>query len=112
VACAAALAVIATIEGEGLLEHATSLGQKLRDGLAADPRVAEVRGEGLLIGLDLATGDAAEVVAAAQWAGFILNNTGPATLRLAPPLVLSHDDAEAFLAAWPRILDETLGSGA
>ena len=54
VACTAALAVIGTIEAEGLLEHATVLGQKLRDGLAADPRVTEVRGAGLLIGLDLA----------------------------------------------------------
>ena len=53
VACAAALAVIGTIEAEGLLEHVTVLGQKLRDGLAADPRVTEVRGAGLLIGLDL-----------------------------------------------------------
>jgi acetylornithine aminotransferase len=109
VACAAALAVIRTIEADGLLEHATTLGQKLRDGLAADPRVAEVRGEGLLIGLDLATGDSAEVVAAAQRAGFIVNNPTPTTLRLAPPLVLTQEDADAFLAAWPQILDETLG---
>ena len=51
VACAAALAVIRTIIDEHLLEHVTVLGQKLRDGLAADPRVTEVRGEGLFIGL-------------------------------------------------------------
>ena len=57
VACAAALAVLGTIEDDGLLEHVTVLGQKLRDGLAADPRVTEVRGEGLLIGLDLAADD-------------------------------------------------------
>jgi acetylornithine aminotransferase len=106
VACAAALAVIRTIEDEDLLEHATVLGQKLRDGLAADPRVTEVRGEGLLIGLDLAEDKAAEVVAAAQAAGFIVNMTTPRRIRLAPPLVLTEDDANAFLAAWPAILDE------
>ena len=106
VACAAALAVIRTIEAEDLLEHVTVLGQKVRDGLAADPRVTEVRGEGLLIGLDLAEDKAAEVVAAAQAAGFIVNMTTPTRIRLAPPLVLSEDDASAFLAAWPSILDE------
>ena len=106
VACAAALAVIATIESEGLLEHVTVLGQKLRDGLAADPRVTEVRGEGLLIGLDLAAEVSGEVVAAARRAGFIVNAPTPRRIRLAPPLVLTTDDANAFLAAWPAILDE------
>ncbi len=53
VACAAALAVIATLESEQLLERATAVGEQLRTGLSADRRVTEVRGEGLLIGLDL-----------------------------------------------------------
>jgi acetylornithine/N-succinyldiaminopimelate aminotransferase len=108
VACAAALAVIRTIEEEDLLEHVTVLGQKLRDGLAADPRVTEVRGEGLLIGLDLAADASADVVAAAQRAGFIVNSPTPSRIRLAPPLVLTQDDANAFLNAWPGILDEAM----
>lgn len=106
VACAAALAVIRTIENENLLEHVTVLGQKIRDGLAADPRVTEVRGEGLLIGLDLAEEKSGDVLLAARRAGFIVNNPTPQRIRLAPPLVLSEDDANAFLAAWPAILDE------
>jgi acetylornithine/N-succinyldiaminopimelate aminotransferase len=106
VACAAALAVIATIEAEGLLEHVTVLGQKLRDGLSADPRVTEVRGEGLLIGLDLAQESSAEVLAAALESGFIVNNPTPRRIRLAPPLVLTEADAAAFLDAWPSILDK------
>jgi len=106
VACAAALAVIETIEAEGLLERATVLGQKLRDGLAADPRVTEVRGEGLLIGLDLSEDRSAEVAAAALAAGFIVNNPTPRRIRLAPPLVLGDADAAAFLEAWPHILTE------
>jgi acetylornithine/N-succinyldiaminopimelate aminotransferase len=110
VACAAALAVIRTIEDDGLLEHVTVLGQKLRDGLAADPRVTEVRGEGLLIGLDLASEASADVAAAAMRHGFIVNNPTPHRIRLAPPLVLTQDDADAFLAAWPVILDEVMGS--
>ncbi len=110
VACAAALAVIRTIDDEHLLEHVTVLGQKLRDGLAADPRVTEVRGEGLFIGLDLSADVSAEVAAAALAAGFIVNNPTPKRIRLAPPLVLTDDDAQAFLAAWPGILDEAMGA--
>ncbi|MCW2850830.1 MAG: acetylornithine aminotransferase apoenzyme, partial [Nocardioides sp.] len=110
VAGAAALAVIRTIEDDGLLQHATVLGQALRDGLAADPRVIEVRGEGLLIGLDLATEVSADVAAAALAHGFIVNNPTPRRIRLAPPLVLTQDDVEAFLSAWPVILDEVMGS--
>jgi acetylornithine/N-succinyldiaminopimelate aminotransferase len=109
VACAAALAVIRTIEDDHLLEHVAVVGQKLRDGLAADPRVTEVRGEGLLIGLDLGAEASADVLLAARRAGFIVNNATPTRIRLAPPLVLTVDDADAFLAAWPGILDDAMG---
>ncbi|MEQ6902759.1 acetylornithine transaminase [Nocardioides sp. YIM 152588] len=105
VAAAAALAVIDTIEKDGLLDRVTAVGGRLREGLAAEPRVTEVRGTGLLIGLDLAQPLAAEVVAAAQDAGFILNAPTPQRIRLAPPLVLTDEDVTAFLAAWPGILD-------
>ncbi|HET7431591.1 MAG TPA: acetylornithine transaminase [Nocardioides sp.] len=105
VACAAALAVLDTLEADGLLDRATDLGERLRVGLAADARVSQVRGRGLLIGADLLV-DAPQVVAAARRAGFIVNATGPATMRLAPPLVLGDDDVDAFLAAWPGILDD------
>ncbi len=109
VACAAALAVIRTIQDDGLLEHVTVLGHKIRDALAADPRVTEVRGQGLFIGLDLSADVSADVAAAALEAGFIINNPTPSRIRLAPPLVLTEDDANAFLAAWPAILDEAMG---
>jgi acetylornithine aminotransferase len=108
VACAAALAVIRTIEDEGLLERAETLGHKIREGLAVDPRVSEVRGQGLLIGLDLVLDASAAVVEQAQRRGFIVNNPTPARIRLAPPLVLSDDDVVAFLTAWPDILDDAM----
>jgi acetylornithine/N-succinyldiaminopimelate aminotransferase len=104
VACAAALAVLDTIEEEGLLAQVADLGAVLRSGLSADDRVVAVRGRGLLIGLDL-TVDAPAVVAAARDRGFLVNATGARTVRLAPPLVLGHDEAEAFRAAWSGILD-------
>ena len=72
-----------------------------------------MRGAGLLIGLDLSEPASAEVTAAALEAGFIINNPTPGRIRLAPPLVLTDADADAFLAAWPAILDRAgLASGA
>ena len=106
VACAAALAVIGTIEADDLLHRATVVGQKLRDGLAADPRGVEVTGEGLLIGVVLTEPRAEAVAAAALRAGFIVNNATPTRIRLAPPLVLSDDDVAALLTAWSGILEE------
>ncbi|HEX4471287.1 MAG TPA: acetylornithine transaminase [Nocardioides sp.] len=105
VACAAALAVLDTIVADGLLHRATALGDRLRAGVATDGRVIAVRGRGLLVGIDMHV-DAPHVVSAARSRGFIVNATGPRTLRLAPPLVLGEDEAEAFLAAWPGILDD------
>ena len=106
VACAAALAVLDTIVGDGLLDHATALGEHLRAGLAADPRVSEVRGRGLLIGLTLTEPESAAVTQAAQRRGFIVNNPTPDRIRLAPPLVLTRGEADAFLDTWPGILDD------
>ncbi|WP_110238529.1 acetylornithine transaminase [Nocardioides gilvus] len=105
-ATAAALAVLDTIESEGLLDHVTEIGALLVEGLTADARVTETRGAGLLLGLDLAAGiDAKLVVSAAMAAGWLINSPRPHRIRLAPPLVLTRQDAEAFVAAWPAILD-------
>jgi len=68
-----------------------------------------VRGDGLFVGLDLVTDTSAEVAAAALKAGFIVNNATPRRIRLVPPLVITEDDVNAFLAAWPTILDEAMG---
>ncbi len=106
VACAAALAVIGTIETDGLLDLVGKRGQQLRNALWAEEQASDVTGEGLLVGVQLTGEFAPEVVAAAQEAGFILNATGPSRLRLAPPLVLSEDDVRAFGSAWAPILEK------
>jgi acetylornithine/N-succinyldiaminopimelate aminotransferase len=103
VAAAAALAVIDTIERDGLLEHVQKVGAVLAEGLK-DERVTEIRQVGLLVGIDLAAPVAEKVVAAALEAGFIVNNTTPDRIRLAPPLVLTEEQAASFVAAWPGIL--------
>ncbi|KQZ74825.1 acetylornithine transaminase [Nocardioides sp. Root151] len=105
VATAAALAVLHTIEADDLLTRVAAVGDKLSAGLAADPRVTEVRGSGLLIGLTLSSESSAAVTAAALEQGFIINNPTPDRIRLAPPLVLTDADVDSFLAAWPGILD-------
>jgi len=105
VAAAAALAVIDTIEKDQLLEHVQRVGASLAEGLE-DERVTEIRHAGLLIGLDLAQPVAAKVAAAALRRGFIVNDCTPDRIRLAPPLVLTAQQARTFVEAWPRLLDE------
>lgn len=112
VSTAAALAVVATIEAEGLLLNSAQVGAQLREGLAADPRVTEVRGAGLLIGLDLVEGiEAGKVLDAALEAGWIVNAPTPSRIRLAPPLVLTEAEAADFVAAWPTLLDAAQKAG-
>jgi acetylornithine aminotransferase len=105
VAAAAALAVLDTIEKEALLDNAREVGRSTRAALSADERVSQVRGRGLLIGLDLRGPPAPDVQAAAQRAGFLVNACSPTTLRLAPPLILTAEQAGSFCDAWPAILD-------
>lgn len=110
VACAAALAVIATIRDEGLLERAGALGGRWSAELAAVPGVTGVRGRGLLRGVGLAdaVGPAADVAAELMERGFIVNAPRPDTLRLAPPLILPDADADRFTEVLRRVLADRL----
>ncbi|KRC58982.1 MULTISPECIES: acetylornithine transaminase [unclassified Nocardioides] len=105
VAAAAALAVLDVIAEDGFLARVTEAGERLKAAAAADARVVETRGAGLLVGLTLAEPKSAEVVSAAQDAGFIVNGATPERVRMAPPLVLTDADIDAFAAAWSSILD-------
>jgi acetylornithine aminotransferase len=101
-ACAAGLAVLDTIERDGLLESVTTVGSLL-DGLAV-PGVAGTRGRGLLRAVELDGIPAAAAMASARDAGFIVNAVTPTALRLAPPLVLHGDELQGFIDALPGIL--------
>ena len=114
VAAAACLAVLDTIESQGLLEHVHAVSEVFA-GLAADERAVDVRRAGLLMGVDLAPVEGAAdghdnpaqvAFEVAMDHGFIINATGPHTLRLVPPLVLTEADAQSFVDAFPAILDE------
>jgi acetylornithine aminotransferase len=106
VSCAAALAVLDTIEADGLLERAESLGKALSAGITGlgHPLVATVRGAGLMLGIVLTAPVAAEVEAAARRHGFLVNAVAPDVVRLVPPLVLTDTQADSFLTALPEVL--------
>ena len=104
VATAAALATLHAIESQRVLDNVRDVGEHLRSELAEVDGVTEVRGEGLLIGFDLDADVAPAVVTAGLDAGFIVNSPGPRTIRLAPPLILTTEQADSFLAALPALL--------
>jgi len=107
VSCAAALAVLSTIASEGLLDHVKRIGERLRRGIEAlgHPLVSGVRGAGLLLGITLTAPVSGTVTAALQSKGFLANPIQPDVIRLAPPLILTAEQADAFLAALPEALD-------
>jgi acetylornithine aminotransferase len=114
VSCAAALAVLDTIEADGLLERAESLGKALSAGITGlgHPLVATVRGAGLMLGIVLTAPVAAEVETAAREHGFLVNAVAPDVVRLVPPLVLTDTQADSFLSALPEVLAAATASAA
>jgi acetylornithine/N-succinyldiaminopimelate aminotransferase len=114
VCCAAALAVLDTIVGEGLLEHVQQVGKVLTTGIEAlgHPLVTDVSGAGLMIGVGLASPVSAAVSSAARDAGYLVNNAVPNRIRLIPPLVLTEAQATEFLDVLPGLLDTGAASAA
>ncbi|WP_223772088.1 acetylornithine transaminase [Streptomyces huiliensis] len=107
VSCAAALAVLDTLEKEDILAHVRHMGERLTAGALATghPLLRTVRGAGLLLGLVLERPVAAGVQRAALEAGFLVNAVAPDVVRLAPPLVIGEGQVDAFVRALPRMLD-------
>ncbi len=110
-ACAAAaLAVLDHIDANDLCSRVDSLGKSLASSIEGlgHPLVDHVRGDGLLLGVVLTKPLSGRVDLAAREAGYLLNAPAPNVLRLAPPLILSDEQADAFVADLPAILDATL----
>jgi acetylornithine/N-succinyldiaminopimelate aminotransferase len=107
VACAAALAVLDTIERDGLLRNASQVGDRLAAGIEAvgHPLVSGVRGIGLWRAIVLTAPAALAVEAAARRAGFLVNAVQPDAIRLAPPLLLSAEQAGSFIEALSPVLE-------
>lgn len=102
---APALAVLDTIEKEGLLEHAVQMGKLLSEAMRGlGDIVAEVRGRGLMIGVRLREPIARDVVAKAQERGLITNATDEHMLRLVPPLIVTPAQIEKAVSIFAEVL--------
>ncbi|MER7804615.1 acetylornithine transaminase [Streptomyces parvulus] len=113
VVCAAALAVLDTIERTGVLGNVRRAGRRLRHALEGPdhPLVREVRGAGLLLGVVLDGAHAARVQRAAQERGLLVNAVAADVVRLAPPLTVSDREVEVFLDGFGAALAEVLEEG-
>jgi 4-aminobutyrate aminotransferase len=110
VACAAALATLDLVE-ESLAANASRIGDRLQRGLVElsqrHPQIREVRGRGLMIGIELESHDQAFAVEQAAFRrGLLTLTAGAAALRLAPPLVVSEDQAELALSLLEAAITE------
>ncbi len=104
-ACAAAIAVLEVIEKEDLMPHAAEMGDYLMAAIGSFPHVEEVRGRGLMIGVELAM-PVAETRRKLLFKHRIFTGSSsqPNTLRLLPALNLSRADADLFLQAFKLVL--------
>ena len=109
-ACAVALEFLQTVEDEKLLENIRSRGAELRDGLAKLAAkfgfIREIRGEGLMIGIELSV-DGAPFVTEAMQRGLLINCTHDSTLRLLPPFIVSRGQVRDFLRLLELVLATT-----
>ncbi len=106
VASAAALATIAVIERDHVLDNVNRVGAFVTGAITAltHPLIKDVRGSGLLIAVEFTEPISAQVTARALAAGFIINAVNPTAIRLAPPLVITVEQIQPFfdfLAALP-----------
>lgn len=106
-AAAAGLAVLDTIESEGLLARAAELGDHLAQRIAAlgHPLISGTRGRGLLQAVVLAAPVAAQLAEVARAHGFLINPVAPDAVRLAPPLIITADELDLFIDTLPELLD-------
>jgi acetylornithine/N-succinyldiaminopimelate aminotransferase len=109
-ACAVALEFLTIVDDEKLLANIRARGAELREGLsklaARFDFVREIRGEGLMIGIDLSV-DGAPFVSEAMQRGLLINCTHDFTLRLLPPFIISRAQVREFLRVFELVLATT-----
>jgi 4-aminobutyrate aminotransferase len=112
VSCAAGLATLRVIQGDGLLDNATEQGSYLLDGLRGlasrwPELIRDVRGVGLMIGVEFRDGDTAnQVQEAAFRRGLLVLEAGERVVRMSPPLVLSRSEAETGLRLFAAAVEQ------
>jgi acetylornithine aminotransferase len=107
----AGLTTIDVMEEDRLLDNATAMGNLIMDGIrremAGIAGLVEVRGNGLMIGIELDR-PCSEIVGKALKAGLVLNVTADSVVRLLPPLIFNREQAELTVATLAPILRETV----
>lgn len=110
--CAAALAVLDTLESDGLLEHAHNVGQvmkaRLDSELGSVAGVKAIRGQGLMIGIELDR-PCGELVTKAMQNGLLINVTREKVVRLLPPLIITMQEADMLLDILIPLIQSFLG---
>jgi len=104
VTTAAGLAVIEFIESKGILKKVKKQGAHLIQELALIPGVKEVRGAGLLIGIELESLKASEISDAMREAGVLVNAANATTIRIAPALVVSDAQITKFISIFKKVI--------
>ena len=103
-ACAAAIAVLDIIENEKLLDNAKNIGDYLIDELAKLPGIKEIRGRGLMIGIEF-EGSIKEIRSRLLFEEKVFTGVaGTNTIRLLPPLCLTLEEAKDFMQRFKRVL--------
>ena len=114
-ACVAALTTLAVIEEDGLMTRALALGETIRTGLrealTGVTAVSEIRGDGLMIGIELDC-DCAALVSRALEVGLLINVTADKVVRLLPPLIFSDDDARELVTKLSHLIRAFVGEPA
>lgn len=114
-ACAAAIETLEVIADENLLDHVTQLGDfmrvQLRDRLAAVPGVVQIRGQGLITGIELAV-PCTELVKKALERKLLINVTSDKVIRLLPALVMQQHEAEQVIDITCSIIKEFMNNSA
>jgi acetylornithine aminotransferase len=106
IACAAANAVLDVIESKKLMQSAKVFEKKIKKTLSALPGVSEVRGRGLLLGIELSTPIAKQIAALMLDVGVIVNAANENTIRIAPPLIVTMPQIEKFISVFANVMRE------
>ncbi len=113
-ACAAGLAVVDTLVGEKLVERAEALGEQLLNGfklaLSEQEYITDIRGKGLMVGIELDR-PCGELVGMALERGLLINVAAGNTVRLLPPLVMSNDEAEQLVSSVTTLINDFASNG-
>jgi acetylornithine aminotransferase len=107
IACAAANAVLDVIESKKLMQSAKIFEKKIKKSLSDVPGISEVRGRGLLLGIELTKPIAKKVATLMLEAGVIVNAASDQTIRIAPPLIVTMPQIEKFIVVFKKVMKES-----